>query len=263
MRTLLLLASLLGVLGLQRMRALNKLLSNPMANGQGLLARCLLAWPESTIGTRQVEQFEWAGDRPELQRMFVVLTKLMETAPRTSDERGQVLDPVQLSLTDEARALSIQAHNEFEALVANGCELAELRDRTSKALENACRMAAVLTAVEQGMATREINAKTLARALVLMQWYLAEAMRIRVATAVPREVQDAETLSTWLKDRGIGRFRTDPVLRKGPSHLRNKDRLMSAISALVEAGYLLALPSGTEIDGVKARRSWEVQHHVA
>jgi putative DNA primase/helicase len=36
-----------------------KLLSDRLANGQGLLARCLVAFPESTIGTRHIERYEW------------------------------------------------------------------------------------------------------------------------------------------------------------------------------------------------------------
>ncbi|RCX08256.1 putative DNA primase/helicase [Extensimonas vulgaris] len=239
-----------------------KLLSDRMANGQGLLARCLVAWPESTIGTRQVDQFEWAGDRRELKRMFAVLSGLMEAAPPTSDECGQVLEPVELELTDEAKALSIAAHNQFETLMAPGCELSELRDRASKALENACRIAGVLTAIEQGVTARHINAETLARGLVLVQWYLAETLRVRGVAAVPREVQDAETLLAWLRERGMQRFRTAPVLTKGPAQLRNKARLTAAVDALVSTGYLLPLPAGTEIDGIKARLAWEVLNHV-
>ena len=49
-----------------------KLLSDPMANGQGLLARCLVAWPVSTIGTRHTNHFEWAGDRREMKRLYTV-----------------------------------------------------------------------------------------------------------------------------------------------------------------------------------------------
>ncbi len=45
-----------------------KLLGDRMANGQGFLARCLVAWPESTIGTRHVDKFEWAGERREVKR---------------------------------------------------------------------------------------------------------------------------------------------------------------------------------------------------
>lgn len=112
------------------------------------------------------------------------------------------------------------------------------------------------------MGTSEITADHLARALVLIQWYLAEALRIRGAAAVPQSVQDAEALSNWLHARGMRKFRTRDVLNAGPAQLRNKARLMAAIEQLVEAGYITACPAGTEIDGVKARKAWEVHHHV-
>ncbi len=40
-----------------------QLLGDRMANGQGLLARCLVAWPESTIGSRHIDIFEQPRDR--------------------------------------------------------------------------------------------------------------------------------------------------------------------------------------------------------
>jgi putative DNA primase/helicase len=237
-------------------------LSDRLANGQGLLARCLVAWPESTIGTRHTEAFEWAGDRRELKRLFGVLSSLMEAAPRTSDHSEQELDPIELPLSPEATAMALQAGNRFEALMTSGNDLCELRDRTAKALENACRIAGVLVAIEQGMAARQIEADHLGRALVLVQWYLAEALRIRGAAAVPQAVQDAEALSRWLQGRGIAMFRTHAALNAGPAQLRNKARLMAAIEQLVETGYLVANPAGTEVEGVKARKSWRVLHHV-
>ncbi len=239
-----------------------KLLSDRLANGQGLLARCLVAWPESTIGTRHADAFEWAGARPELKRMFAVLSGLLEAMPRTSEKNPQELDPLELPLSAEATAMALQAGNQFEALMAAGQDLSELRDRTAKALENACRIAGVLAAIEGGLSASEITADHLARALVLIQWYLAEALRIRGAAAVPQSVQDAEALSSWLQVRGMRQFRTRDVLNAGPAQLRNKARLMAAIEQLVEAGYITACPAGTEIDGVKARKAWEVHHHV-
>ena len=239
-----------------------KLLSDRLANGQGLLARCLVAWPASTIGTRHADAFEWAGARPELKRMFAVLSGLLETEPRTSEKNPQELDPLELPLSAEAGQLALQAGNQFETLMAAGNDLSELRDRTAKAVENACRIAGVLAAIEGGMGTSEITADHLARALVLIQWYLAEALRIRGAAAVPQSVQDAEALSNWLHARGMRKFRTRDVLNAGPAQLRNKARLMAAIEQLVEAGYITACPAGTEIDGVKARKAWEVHHHV-
>lgn len=237
------------------------LLSDRMANGQGLLARCLVAWPESTIGTRFVDGYEWAGDRPTVKRLFVVLTGLMEAMPRTG-VTAQELDPVELPLSPEATALSVKAGNEFERLMGRGGDLAELKDRTAKALENACRIAGILAVVEGGLSTRQIETNHLNRALILIQWYLAEALRIRGAAVVPQAVLDAEMLSAWLQERAIRVFRTSPVLTGGPNPLRNKPRLTAAIEELISCGYLLENPPGTEVDGVKARKSWRVLNYV-
>lgn len=237
------------------------LLSDRMANGQGFLARCLVAWPESTISTRMIDGFEWAGDRREVKRLFAVLKQLMEAEPRT-DGSIQELDPVELPLSDDAKALAVLAQNQFEALMAKGADLAELRDRTSKALENACRIAGVLTVIKQGLSARVIESEALERALILVQWYLAEALRIRGAAAIPQSVSDAEQLSKWLQERGLRLFRSRQVLTSGPSQLRNKQRLLAAIKEMVNCGYLAENDPGTVIDGVSARTSWEVLHYV-
>ena len=239
-----------------------KLLSDRLANGQGLLARCLVAWPDSTIGARHANAFEWAGDRPELKRLFAVLTGLQEATPLTSANNLQELDPAGLALSPTSTAMALQASNQFETLMASGNDLCELRDRTAKALENACRIAGVLAVVEGGLSISEISEHHLARGLELIQWYLAEALRIRGAAAVPQPVQDAEALSSWLQARGVRQFSTTGILKSGPAQLRNKARLMAAIEQLVETGYITVCPAGTEVDGVKARKAWEVHHYV-
>ena len=239
-----------------------KLLSDPTANGQGFLARCLTAWPTSTIGTRQCDGFMWAGDRIEVRSMYGSLKVLMEAKPLTSDRDPQELTPIALPLTAEAQSLAVEALNFFEHLMATGNDLAELRDRGSKALENACRIAGVLAVVEGGMATREISRTHLDRGVNLIQWYLNEALRIRSAAVVPQSVIDAESMLAWLKDRDCKIFRTATLLTHGPSQLRNKKRLDDAIDEAVKCGYLAEQEPGTEVDGVKAKRSWRVLHYV-
>ncbi|MEF8718232.1 MAG: YfjI family protein [Candidatus Accumulibacter necessarius] len=237
------------------------LLADRMANGQGLLSRCLVAWPESTIGTRQVDRFEKPEDRREIKRLFAVLKGLMESTPCTG-KNAQELTPCELPLSDEAVKLAVATLNKFETLMAPGADLADLPDRTSKALENACRIAAVMTVIDYGLSAKEVDRPHLERALVLMQWYLREALRIRSVAAVPQSVLDAQSLSAWLKDRGYRMFRSKPVLNGGPSQLRNKTRLMAAIKELVSNGYLIENESGTVVDNVRTRLSWEVLHHV-
>jgi len=238
-----------------------KLLADRMANGQGFLARCLVAWPESTIGSRHINDFEWPGDRNELKRLFAVLKGLIEATPRTA-KSAQELYPLDLPLDHEAKQLAITASNQFETSMQNGNDLSELKDRTAKAMENACRIAGVMAVIEGGMGTRSITGEHLERGLILIRWYLSEALRIRSAAIIPQAVSDAELLSRWLQDRNMTGFRTTPVLTHGPSQLRNKSRLMAAIAELVNHGYLAVNEPGSIVDSVKARSSWRVLHYV-
>ena len=237
------------------------LLGDRMANGQGLLARCLVAWPESTIGSRHIDVFEQPRQRAEIKRLFAKFKTLTEAEPRTG-KNEQELDPVELPLSADAQQMAIAAMNQFETLMQTGNDLSELRDRASKALENACRIAGVFTAIEDGMAAREIDTDRLSRALVLIQWYLKETLRIKGAAVVPLSVTDAESLSRWLDGRDCRIFRTAVVLTQGPSHLRNKKRLDAAIGELVTNGYLTENEPGMIIDNVVTKKSWSVQHVV-
>jgi putative DNA primase/helicase len=238
------------------------LLSDRVANGQGFLARCLVAAPESTIGTRIIERYERAAERPDMKRLFARLKELFETKPRTKDERGQELDPRPLGLSADAVPLAIAASNRFEELMRAGNELHELRDRASKAMDNAVRIAAILTVMDHGLTAYQIDRKTFERALVLVQWYLAEALRLRGVAVVPKAVLDAEALLEWLKEHQLRVFRSANVLTRGPAQLRNKPRFDAAVARLVTAGYLAAAPQGTVVDDVKPKVAWEVHPGV-
>jgi hypothetical protein len=237
------------------------LLGDRMANGQGFLARCLVAWPESTIGSRQIDVFKQPFLRNEIINLSAKLKELSETEPRMGKNK-QELDPLELPLNKDAEVMAVSAMNQFETLMECGGDLSELRDRASKALENACRIAGVLTVIEQGMTAREIGAEHLERALMIVNWYLQEALRIRGSAVVTQSVCDAESLSKWLHLKDYKVFRTTPILKNGPNQLRNKNRLIDAIKELVDNGYLFQNEQNTMIDGVIARKSWRVLHTV-
>jgi len=239
---------------------MTQLLSDRIANGQGFLARCLVAWPESTISKRMITRFESVYQTDGMRRLFAVLKTLFETKPKVNQRNDQELEPVILTLDQDAVQMAVNAANQFEKLQAKGEDLADMRDRASKALEQACRIAGVLTVIEHGMGARMVSAASLASGINLIQWYLAEALRIRAVTVVPPAVTDAEELMVWLAERGIKRFRSRDILKDGPNRLRCKTAFADAIGILVASGHLAALPVGTEIDGVKCRKSWEVRH---
>ena len=242
---------------------MEKLLNDSMANAQGFLARCLTACPDSTIGTRHIDAFEWAGDRAELKRLFAVLKTLTEAEPRTSERSKQELDPIELPLADnDTVSMALRAVNQFETMMGSGNDLCELTDRASKAVENACRIAGILAVIESGMATRSISKKHLGNGLILMQWYLEESLRIKSVSVVPQSVKDAETLVNWLQERNIKLFNSKMILQKGANQLRSKARLDPAIKELLDNGYLALNESGTFIEGKPARTSWRILSYV-
>jgi putative DNA primase/helicase len=242
---------------------MDKLTSDPMANNQGFLARCLVAWPESTIGTRYVETFERAEHKPELKRLFAVLKGITQAEPRATERSVQELDPIELPLANnETVELAMFAGNNFESLMQLGNDLCELTDRASKAVENACRIAGILAVIEGGMATRSINKTYLQNGLILMQWYLKESLRIRSASLIPPEVRHAEMLVNWLKGRDIRLFSTSMILTRGSNQLRCKARLDPAIKVLMDSGHLIKNEPNTIVDGKVSRSSWRVLSYV-
>lgn len=241
---------------------MTKLLHDQLANGQGFLARCLVAWPESTIGTRQITSFEKVSERPEMKRLYGCLKTLFEATPNTSPHDKQELEPEAIGLTADAELYAKEVHNQFEELMKQGGDLVEIRDRASKALEIALRIAAVLSVIDQGLSCRVISAESLCRATNIMQWYLSETLRIKGASYVQQDVRDAESLIEWLRQRELKLFRSVNVLQHGPNQIRVKPRFDAAVAKLVENGWLTECEPGTLVDGKKAKKSWRVSGHV-
>jgi putative DNA primase/helicase len=237
------------------------LLSNRMANEQGLLARCLVAWPDSLIGSRIDDEYRIVSDRSEVKDYIEEINNLISVPPKTT-ENPQELDPTPLPLSSAAVTLALESGKRFERLMAKGQDLAELTDRGGKAVENACRIACVLAVIDGGLNTKEISAEHMTQALCIIQWYLNEALRIRSVSAISQSTIDAELLSAWLKERSIKAFRSTQILNGGPRSLRDKARFSKAVSELVKCGYLVENEANTEIDGVRARLSWRVLHYV-
>ena len=70
----------------------------------------------------------------------------------------------------------------------------------SKAAEQACRIAGVLT-LWRDMYAREVTAADMADAIALAQFYLAEAARLSDGAKVSAEIERAEALRKWLVER--------------------------------------------------------------
>lgn len=115
-----------------------------LARGIGFLARCLVAWPESTQGHRPFA--EAPADWPALVRFNLKMTAILNQ-PALVDEHGS-LHPTELTLSQDAKREWVNFYNRIESQLSVGGSLFDLRDVASKIADNAVRLAALFHVFE-------------------------------------------------------------------------------------------------------------------
>jgi putative DNA primase/helicase len=165
-----------------------------LARGSGFLARFLVAWPESTIGSRPYVE---PGEMPALEDYRRRVGELLDMPPAMTAEGA--LRPEVLKLGPDAKDLWIECYNAGEAAQQPGGKLFDVRDVASKAADNIARMAAIFHVFEHGPAGW-IGVDAVRSAGQVVDWYLGEALRFYGEMALPAETADAARLDVWLLD---------------------------------------------------------------
>jgi putative DNA primase/helicase len=163
-----------------------------LARGTGWMARFLLAWPESTQGTRLYTE---APERwPALAAFHKRLDELLRM-PLPFDDDGR-LTPQLLQLAPAAKAAWITYHDDIEKELRRGGELIDVRDVASKSADNAARLAALFHVFEHGPG--DIGVESLQGAAYLAAWHLNESRRYFGEMAQAPELSDAARLDAWM-----------------------------------------------------------------
>ena len=236
--------------------AARPLLADREASGQGFLARFLIAEPDSNIGTRWQRGHGAASDA-SVARFAERLRAILETEMPTG-AHPQELTPRRLVLSDTARELLWRFHEAVEGKQGPGGELEQVRAYASKAVEQACRIAGVLTLWTDLNAT-EITAPVMANGVQLAAYYLSEARRLVDVGSVSAETERAESLRKWLMDGWkLPEVTVRDIVRLGPNRLREAKVAREAASALQAAGWLVKLNDGTVVQGMARKEVWQV-----
>jgi putative DNA primase/helicase len=162
--------------------------SGDLARGTGFLARFLIAWPESTQGTRMYEDppEHW----PSLTAFNKRVREILEYDVPIHDGK---LIPATLTLTSEAKKAWIEFHDTIEKELASGKELHDVRDVASKAGDNAARLAALFHVFNNGI-EGQIDLDSFESASRIVAWHLHESRRFFGELALPIELADAARL---------------------------------------------------------------------
>ena len=204
--------------------------SGGLARGTGFLARFLVAWPQSTQGSRRFAEAPKSWPRvAAFNRRIVEI--LNQPAPIGDDG---ALSPAVLTLEPEAKAAWVEYHDAIEGELASGGELYDVRDVAAKSADNAARLAALFQFFEHGAGA--VSLESFERASPIAAWHLSEARRFFGELALPDELADTARLDSWL----IEHCRREKTHMVGKRHtrqhgtLRDGARLDAAIRELEE-----------------------------
>ena len=239
--------------------AADALLSDPMANGQGLLARFLTCWPASRIGTRLRMEKDEEAEAQIASFAARICALLSRDLPLREGLRNELAPPV-LPLSTEARTVLTGFAREVEKAQAPDGPFEDAHAFASKAAEHAARLAAVLTIYANPDAP-EVTDETMAGATEIANFYANEAARLAQAAVVPVEVKDAEKMRVWLLKKW-----SEPCIsaaiaaQHGPFSIT--DRARKAMQRLQAHGWLIE-DNGAEVKGKSRREAWRIVRSAA
>jgi hypothetical protein len=231
-------------------------MADPLAEGTGFLARCLIAEPPSAIGSR----FH-ANARPDPAALAAFGARLREIleVPLPMCEETRELRPRLLPLSAKARELLVRFADVVEAAQAPGGDFAHITAAGSKAAEQACRIAGVLC-LWRDLNAEEVDLDAMEWGIRLAEYYLGEAARLADAAAVTGEIDRAERLRRWLLDTWPhAEILPSEVVRHAPIRaLRESPAARAALGILERHGWLVPLEPGTVVRGAPRKEGWRV-----
>lgn len=222
---------------------LAQLLADPLANGQGFLARCLIAMPNTLAGSRLFRQVN-PMDNEKVVQFNNRLRDLLSQTPRTwGTGDGFELRPDDLHMAPDAHAAWIECHDQFEKAQALGGELADARPFASKAVEQAARIAGVIAIVE---GHSRIEYAQMRGGIQLAEFYLNEHLRLTCSGKAEKASVQLRALYAWMRDTGPIVLQTT-VLQKSPRSIRSlkAERIKALLAELEERGYIRSQGLGT------------------
>jgi len=246
------------------------LMGNDELADQGLLSRILVTHPESLIGSRALTDMN-LSTMPATKTYYDAIQVLLDQRPTVSDKDPHQLITAPVKIDGRARTLLRAFYSHTEPLQAPGQCLAPIAGLASKGMQQVMRIAGVLTLVEKPGATK-VPAHAIDAAIVLVEHYLSEALRLRSVSKGAPELVKAQKLLEWAQ-RQPGDVEVDgaemravhakQIYQYGPESIRDKDTALELAEILESHGWFIRLPAGASIDGTRRQLAWQVMGGAA
>jgi hypothetical protein len=222
---------------------------------QGILSRTLIAYPASTIGMREYKRRNLRrvpAMKAYRERILAILGAPLSTKKNNPKE----LAPRAIKPSADAMELYRNFHNETEYNMREGGTLACIRGFANKSAEQAVRIAAVLTLVDD-LEASIITIEKMQAGIELMRYYLHEALRIHGSFEHDPDLDLAERLLIWAQGQGE-RVALVDIYQKGPNAIRSKGSATRIVNILEDHGWFIPVPGGAVIDERRRQKVWLV-----
>ena len=226
-------------------------LADPLMNGQGFLARALIACPDDTRGKRVLNNPQRNDESPYSNpylidywsRCHALLDPMPANIP--NDNMGA---PKRIKM-QWADNHTKQVFNDFAQAIedrqAKGQTLEYLKAYASRMAENASRIASLMAFFD---GRKVITTDDITRAFMLVEYSTAERLRYLDATPTG-EQNDSEKLSQWLIDKVQGK--KPPMLNRtdayngAPKPMRKNNKLLqNELDNLESMGHIKQMQEG-------------------
>lgn len=218
---------------------IDPLLSDPVASGQGFLARFLVSEAKPKAGSRKLRLLndDTADTSPALEWKRQILN--IWNCRRLTLKQGtrNELDPVVLNLSEGALVIWSEYEQYVELEQGAHGKYSEVKAYASKSAEQALRLAGVMTVVEQPEDERSVTEEVMARAISLSRFYLDEFVRLSEQCQADPHLTMCQKLIDFVRcKRGNVIYKAD---LQQSSPIRNREQLSACLATLVEYQHLL------------------------
>lgn len=236
-----------------------KFFSNQTLLGQGFLSRCLICWPESTIGNRPYKKENVFED--ESIKNFQIQTRKMLDFQKPFIENDKTeLNPTNFPLVDEGYEHWVAFHNEVEEKMLPDGEYSQIKAFASKIPDNALRIAGILFGFNygpdlDGLKRQIIPSLCIENSIEIAKFYLSEALRIYGINQIESDLIEAQKLLDWISGKKLKTFPTQYIYQHGPNSIRSAKKAKSLLKILKDHGWIKG-PEKGEWEEKKHKELW-------
>ncbi len=238
---------------------LSKLMGNPLFDLQGFLPRCLITYPQTMAGNRTYVEEDLTAD-PAIQQFNRAISQLLDSSAHgdSSTDPKNEIKARPLPLSAEAKKIWIAFHDKNDTNLAEGNSHYPIRRFASKAPEHVLRLSGTLALTEDPQ-VEEIAAEYIERAILLIEYYFTERLRIHGFTSINPDLVCAASLLKWFWKESHTQVGLSMVYQYGPTSLgiRNAECARTTMAVLTSHGWAIPIANAS-INGKKHKEAWTI-----